>query len=65
MNESTQQNPPQTKKPISLELQRESLQLVSLDNLDGVVGGDGLTNIPSTSSHISQTETSTAFSRNP
>lgn len=59
MNESTQQNPPQTKKPISLELQRESLQLVSLDYLDGVVGGVGDTSRPSTSSHINADELDT------
>lgn len=64
MNESTQQNPPQTKEAISLELQRESLQLVSLDYLDGVVGGEGNTDIPSTSSHIIPTGTTTGFPRN-
>jgi hypothetical protein len=64
MNESTQQNPPQTRKPVSLELQRESLQLVSLDYLDGVVGGDGFTS-ESTSSHISPTGTTTGFPKNP
>ncbi len=39
MNESPQKNAPQTKKAISLELQRESLQLVSSAELSEVVGG--------------------------